>query len=261
VHITETGEHVFSHTSLSLWRSCPRKWYHRYVLREQEPPGVAAAFSVRLIHQPFAFRFGGQGPDIPWELYESQFQNDIGGQHADAVFKVGTAINVLRSIESLPLWENVSDTEKTRLLSYGKAGYTSRADAIIVHGGRHYTVDIKFHAFSSRYVQPSKTPPIKPLLAFDDQLLGQAICAEADGFVRVTVQACRETGKVYGPIVEEHLVDAQLRGAWMRETEATIHAIMRTLEQGGPWVKNDDTCYRYGVMLPCPYLKECLYGG
>ena len=78
---------VHSHTSLSLWRLCPRRWYHRYVLKEYELPGEAATFSTHMIHAPHAEWFApeaqvarklGKEQTIDWNRHMLDRYQELG---------------------------------------------------------------------------------------------------------------------------------------------------------------------------------------
>lgn len=257
MHTDKDGNRVYSHTSLSLWRLCQRKWHGRYVLGTKEAYGRAAAFSTFLIHAPLSAHFGGLALD--WKAQWQAFCEAIGGEdNVDDLHALGAARALVeQAIRNAPEGTWLC-TEDACMLSFpGGARYYSRPDGIIEHGGRRYTVDWKYTEAKWR---DAKTPwPVKELLPYDDQLLGQAICAQTDGFMRVTLRRNSGTGKVATPIIQSQLVDAALRTEWLGETEATILEIESWLKKThASWPKNDEACFAYG--RPCIFLRDCKLG-
>jgi hypothetical protein len=104
-------------------------------------------------------------------------------------------------------------------------------------------------------------------LPYDDQLLGQAISANAETFIRATIRINPASGLLNGPTVEEREVDAALRDEWLAETSDTIGEIEGWLTRISPtfnlaperpWPKNEDACHAYGK--PCPAMRMCKAG-
>lgn len=62
------AEHVWSYSSLDCFEQCPRKFYHKYVLREKEPP-TAKLLRGREIHSNIEQYLKGNAPQKP-ELIE-----------------------------------------------------------------------------------------------------------------------------------------------------------------------------------------------
>lgn len=267
MHVETDGTRTYSHTSLSLWRLCKRRWWSRYILGIKEPMSPVAAFSTHLVHAPIAAYYGS-GAVSDWSAFEKAFHTEI-GDHADRLHTVAAGQRILEAVRKSPPGVPVpgSAERETRIHLSGQKSYTSRADVWMERGtGRHWTVDFKYT--ERAWQAPGRPWPVRELLPYDDQLLGQAICSEADGFVRGTIRRDPKSGQLADPIIyQEHLVDASLRNEWLAETTATVEEVETWLRWSdgaigiGPKTsipKNEDSCFAFGKS--CPYLKMCKYG-
>jgi hypothetical protein len=269
MHVEDDGTHTYSHTSLSLWRLCKRRWYNRYVKHIKEPSNLQAAWSVNMVHKPIELTqaAGTVLSEAQWLACFEGFRNDVGNPNfEDHIHTVGTSKRIFDAIACTPTGLENIRAESTFFLPFSNlTRYSSKPDIIGTREGRHFTVDFKY---TERAWKTATTPwPVKPLLPYDDQLLGQSILAEADGYMRGTIAVEPKTGKIAGPIFEERLVDGQLRKEWLAETKATIEDIERWLwdwewkgkhHEQTPWPKNTDACNAFGK--PCSYLISCKTG-
>lgn len=255
MHTEADGKHTYSHTSLSLWRLCPRKWFNRYILGRKDTVSAPAAFSVHLVHEPLAAFF--RGDCVHWETLYKAFSEEMkGSDNVDDFHSLGAGKRILDAVRKTPPgFATFEGTESERFYDFGVAGYTSRPDLIGILQGRRYSLDWKY---SETKWKTEKQPwPLKGLLPYDDQLLGQAVLAEADGFIRGTIRHNTTNGAINGPIYEECLVDTALRQEWLRETKATIIEIEACLASG-VFAKDTGSCYAFG--RPCEHIKLCKGG-
>jgi hypothetical protein len=270
MHIEEDETRTYSHTSLALWRLCKRRWFNRYILKKKELPFIPAAWSVHMVHKPIQlsihnkFVFLGEKE---WQACFDAFKLEIGDPNfEDHIHAVGTGKRILAAIrQTSPGLSGCLAEQEARIRFSTLTSYSSRPDLIGVRDGRRFTVDFKY---TERAWKTVKAPwPIRPLLPYDDQLLGQAILSEADGFMRGTIAVEPKTGQISGPIYEEKLVDGQLRKEWLAETKATIEEIEGWLwnyewqgahHEPTSWPKNSASCLAFGK--ECPYTKDCKGG-
>lgn len=252
----ENGTRVYSHTSLSLWRLCHRRWHNRYLLGRKEARSAAAAFSVHLVHEPLAEIT--RGNNVDWDGLWKAFLSTLAEEQivAHKLHSLGTAQRIFEKTRDVPKRLGLSIGESERFFDFGQARYTSRADAIGGIQGRNFTVDYKYS--QAKWKSAREAWPLKPLKPYDDQLLGQAICAETDSFSRVSIRVNPITGQVADPVVEDRMVDAKLRQEWLVETETTIEEIERRIREDGPWEKNDGSCHAFN--RDCGYIRDCSFG-
>lgn len=264
---------IYSHTSLALWNLCKRRWYHRYVLGQKEPPTINMAYSTHMVHgiieewikpeRQVARRMGHDEPidfKTPWKAFQEEvgLDDETFNRSVLPLFTVGTSERILTGFRGVAGAAETSFAaiENRYEFALGQARYVSKPDFIWTNPGASRTVDLKFE--TSAWPSSTRPWPLKPLSPFNDQLLGQAIAAGTDGFVRITFQGDRKSGKVNGPIIEERLVDAQMRKEWLAETEATIAEIERWLASGASFPKNDASDYAFGRL--CSYYEQCKLG-
>jgi PD-(D/E)XK nuclease superfamily protein len=241
---------TYSHTSLSLYRSCPRKFRERYVLGFREVTTPAMAFGS-LVHGGIEAYLGGDVPN--WEALYAEFLAAIAGENDfyDALYNVKVAQRCLNAYQKNPPVGQVEAIEQTLPYTFpGGARYTSRPDFLLKRTLGRFTVDLKTTAQWK----------VQPLAPFDDQCLGQAICANADGFARITFKFDKK--RPSAPVEvhhEEKLVDPVLRDEWIGENATLIAEIEGLkLRTGGTWPKNDSNCHAYG--RDCYRLATCSFG-
>src|ERR1041384_412871 len=96
MHINEDGTRTYSHTSLSLWRLCKRRWFQRYICHQREPTGVAAAFSVEMVHKPIEY---GMLDEEAWLQRYVAFKALLGDpNYEDGLHTVGTGKRIHEAI-------------------------------------------------------------------------------------------------------------------------------------------------------------------
>lgn len=258
---------TYSHTQLSLYRLCPRRYWRRYIAGFEEKPTPAMAFSTHLIHNPIESWVGLEHPNNAWpylwDLAWLNFLAEIGesDSYKDPIYNLKTAKRCLELYKESPVDGKVVAVEEKVYQFFGNSfRYVSKPDFVVEEdrvrvAPWRWTVDLKF----------TTAWEVKPLQPDDDQLLGQAITHGADGFYRVTFHYNKRaktgilSGAVIGPIIERCLVDEALKTEWITSTLRTIQDIEDDRRRvrvfglapfqsvgGGSWIKNTDSCYAYG---------------
>lgn len=249
---------TYSHTQTALWNLCKRRYFFRYVANLPEPPpNEAMVYSSLLVHGALEakLRYNVDATDYwpdAWAEYTTTFPNTkLSLEPAQAAFNAYT---------SSPLEGEVELVETKTYVTVGGYSYVSKPDLVLRRGRSRWTVDYKFSL--------SDWGP-KPLSPFDDQLLGQAITHDADGFIRVHLRwgkiAKWGSKKGLEMTVEEQPVDPVLAEEWREETKTACHDIEDTRELGevhkdnsGWWPKSTGSCYAFG--RPCEYMAQCKLG-
>src|SRR5690349_10563280 len=136
MHIDENGKRTYSHTSLSLWRLCKRRWFHRYILHQKEPSGIAAAWSVAMVHKPVEIVASSKTfDDATWDECFQSFV-ELGG-HEDRLHTVGTGKRILDAIRAQgPQLEGVIAEKEIVFPLTRLSSYSSRPDLVGSRGGR-----------------------------------------------------------------------------------------------------------------------------
>lgn len=238
---------TFSHSQLALFRLCSRRYHDYYILTGKgEPATDIMAFSTWFVHKPIEMFVNSQ--TIDWDVLHANFLAEFGGSETydHPIYNIKTAKRILELYKKHPI-KGVEATEHKYYFNFPRCGhrYVSKPD--FVSGAK--TIDLKF----------TTAWEVKPLLPYDDQLLGQAICAERNTFCRYTIKCDKKTGKLEGPYIEEHNVDPALRNEWIEENYATILAIEHWRNETGiSWPKSDGACYAFG--RECARIKDCSFG-
>jgi hypothetical protein len=247
------GQWTFSHTQLSLFRLCPRRYFYRYVLDLPDAPDERMVYSSLLVHGMLECWLKDRLPlnrddwGVQWENFTNAFPaTKLDLTPAQEAFRVFT--DYFPSMEG-----EVQLVEAKTYAEIGGHRYVSKPDFVLARLSSRWTVDFKFSL--------SDWDP-KPLLPYDDQLLGQAVAHEADGFIRVHLRwgKAGRAGKAQIHLtVEEQPVDPVLAAEWRDDTIRTIEAIEtdRTMVRGG-WTKHTGSCHAFG--RPCPYMAQCKLG-
>jgi hypothetical protein len=261
-------EWTYSYTQLKLWRECKRKYKYRYIDGIREPRTPAMCFGT-LVHNGIEDWLSGTSPH--WESAWANFLADCGETDTfkHPAYNLDTAKRCLDLYKRSPVQGRVVEIEQTQVYSFaGGYRYQSKADFVMErrdcdhdpHSGdkenwiccrqqpTRFTVDFK----------TTTSWQVDPLLPYDDQLLGQAVCNNADGFIRVTFQIDKKTGRVTGPHIEEQTVDPVLKEEWLHETCATILDIDIHKHAGQVWPKSSGSCMAYG--RECPHMSACALG-
>jgi hypothetical protein len=244
---------VFSYSQISKYRLCPQRYWQHYLNNNKEPTTDAMAFSTYLVHNPIeTWVAGDQWVDwqASWELWWANMlaEAELPGDYDDRIYNVDTGKQCLALYKANPLKGEVTNVEEKVVQLLGGYRYGTKPDFRFNDGARQWSVDIKF----------TTSWDIKPLLPYDDQLLGQAICTGSDGFLRVTFHHPKK-GKLTGPHVEGHLVDEVHRTSWMAATIDTIRRIEDERSRvRGNWGKWPGACYAFG--RPCSYMPTCKLG-
>lgn len=255
---------IYSHTNLSLWRLCKRRWWHRYVLGEKEPQTPVMLFSIYMIHEVLAL------DDVDWDAQWSKFKAcpEVNNDFSNTLLCLDTAKRLKRSFDEIKV-ELGKIVAAEQMFKYtlvpSTFSFQSKPDLVIEKELICATVDFKF--VTSNWPSAKRPWPLKPLSPFDDQLLGQALAVagdtgvdnyQASKFIRVSFQGDRKSGNISGPIIEERCVDLALASEWNSETIATIEEIERWSHDHRSHPKNDQACNAFGK--PCSYLAACKNG-
>ncbi len=245
---------TFSHTQLSLFRLCNRRYYFRYVLNLPDPPDEKMVYSSLLVHHMLEcwlkYRLPMNRDDwgVQWENFVNTFPaTKLDLTPAQEAFRAFTAY--FPNLDG-----EVQLVEAKTYAEIGGHRYVSKPDFVLLRGGSaRWTVDFKFSL--------SDWEP-KPLSPFEDQLLGQAVTHEAEGFIRVHIRwgKAGRSGKAQIHLnVEEQPVDPVLADEWKQDTIDTMEAIStaRRRVRGG-WPKHTGSCHAFG--RPCPYMAQCKLG-
>ena len=137
--------------------------------------------------------------------------------------------------------------------------YQSRPDLVVDRGGERVAWDIKLKTFNQSRVNDDFF--VKPELSpFDDQGVGQAVCAGASAFGQIQFWLGKKDGILRGPFYIEHPLDPVLAQEWQSETCSEIAEIESWLKRGpnAPWPKNDQSCNAFGQT--CSHRAECRFG-
>ena len=252
---------VYSHTQVALWQLCHRKYVEMYapVERPIEKPSEPMAFSNWLVHKPIENE--AMGISHNWELYYANYLAEIGaGDGYDTpIYTIKTAKKILDRWKANPVQGKVSAVEHTHIIELpNHLKYSSRADLMVGNA----TVDLKMKTCWSRY--KGDWPVHRPLSPIDDQLLGQAICADQTYFARWMVYVDKKSGNVSEPFVEDHPVDPQLAERWLQEmtlltTDMENARVAYNVTKRCLTPKNTANCFAFG--RECEFLTKCEFGG
>ena len=275
---------VYSHTQLALWKQCKRRYYQAYMLGNKEPTTPNMAAGTWLAQEPIecweiACR-QVEAWDAMWETTWANFLAEFGGDDSydDPIFTIDLAKKILKTYKANPVQGKVVSIEETFYKDLGGYHYSSRPDLVATldpplppvgtigpsyHHTKRTTWDIKLKTFNQ--AKTGDTWYVKPELStFDDQCLGQAICAGADAFGQIQFWVGKKDGVVIGPIYVEQPVSAVLAKEWEKETMIECAEIAGWRQpiapyfDVDPWPKNDQACHSFG--RPCPHLQACNFG-
>ena len=268
----------YSHTQLSTWKACPRLYYDTYVLRKPvaRTKTDAMAAGTWLAQHPVETYERGRldrsmqaNDGVVLEEAWANFLAEFGGteKYRSKMFKKDLAKRILELYKAMPVNGKVVEIEKTYTWTTVEGFvYTSRPD-LVTEQQYDFGRDIRHTTWDIKLITYSQSRPgddffaHKPLLRFDDQCLGQAICAGADSFGQIQFFLGKMDGKLIGPKYVEHLVSEVMANEWKGETAQTIREIeAQKLLTHGSWPKNTDSCLRYGSMHPCLFLDDCDMG-
>jgi hypothetical protein len=255
-----SGDWTYSYTQLKLWRECKRRYYYKYVMGIQQETTPAMCFGT-LVHTGIEGWLATPNLNV-WDFAWANFLADCGetDTYKHPAYNLDTAKRCLDLYKRSPVAGRVLEIEQSQVYTFpGGYRYQSKAD-FVVERTRPDMARVG-EDIASRYTVDFKTTTswqVDPLLPFDDQLLGQAVCNNADGFVRVTFQIDKKTGRVTGPHIEEVVVDPVMRDEWLRETVTTILDIESHKRMDCVWPKDSSSCMAYG--RECPHMAACSMG-
>lgn len=253
---TWTSTWTYSHTQLSLFRLCPRRYYERYIL---PPPEIALIesdsiqqiYSRTVIHPGIEAFHHSSNNSFDLELSIKEFRGSNICQNIDTAPWDKTLAEAILASYALNPIDNPTHVESEGRIKLddtvtgekNKFQFMSRPDFVTDDS----TADLKF-TLTARPV------PLKP---FDDQLLGQAITFKKQKFQRYQIQVDGKTWKLKDIVLEEHPVDDLLRQNWFERTVKTMRDI-EECRRVNLWTEHDHACGAYGRQ--CPYMGSCVYG-
>lgn len=267
----------FSHTQLSLWKLCKRKYYHYYVLNQKEPTTPNMSAGTFLCQEPIeAWHQERAINDAFWESVWAGFLAEFGGDNSydDPIFTLDLAKRILAAYKASPVQGKVVEIERTYEKEFpGGYVYISRPDFVVETEWTNHnpvtrewqevyrtTWDIKLKTFNQARAGDTFFAS-SPLSPFDDQCLGQAILSGADAFGQIQFFVGKKDGLLVGPVYVEQPVNPVLAAEWNWETEAVCSEI-EEWRQGHwhttPWPKNDASCHAFG--RDCHCLASCQFG-
>lgn len=263
---------TYSFSQLSLWRTCKRRYYHRYVLGQPEPTTPAMRFGT-LVHDAIETYLQDDGLSVDWqatwEALWANFLAEIGESESfdDPCYNLKNAKRCLDLYKQYPLEGKVTSVEEPYYVAFAEGfRYVSKPDFVVGVDEPYPTsldnppVTWKLYRKTVDIKTTTSFKVVAPLLPYDDQLLGQALAAGADAFCRYTFPIDRKTGHVGEPVIEECPVDPIQAERWRGETLAEILEIESWRKKtGASWPKNSDACRAYS--RDCPYIRSCSYGG
>lgn len=247
---------TYSHTQLSLYRLCPRRYYERYIL---PPPEVALieAVSLQQIYSRDVIHPGIEAlhhqSDTPFNLQLSidKFRgHDVVRNMDTTPWDLKLAESIFASYRLNPLdnpthveYEGRIKLDDTVTGEKNKYQFLSKPDFVIEES----TVDLKFTMSNRPY-------PLKP---FDDQMLGQAIVFNKKFFCRYQICVDAKTMLLKDIVVEQHPVDDLLRDNWFERTVRSVRDIEES-RRCNIWVEHDHACGAFNRV--CPYMGSCIFG-
>lgn len=267
MHTDEDGKRYYSHTSLTLFRLCPRRWYRRYVRGIAEGTSDAAAAGTWLCERPVTGLITQDGIySNHHEVYWANFLAEFGGDdsYQSALYTPELPRNVLKLYKASPIQGKVVEIQKRYVYDLtGGFLYQSIPDFVVWRSrpemveSSTVALDCKLRSYWGKY--PDAPPEVEPLLPYDDQGLGQAIAAGADTFGQMRFYVNKRTGELHGPVYVEEPVSSILREEWIQNQVDTIEQIERYLKRThASWPIDQNGCKAFG--RECPGLEECKLG-
>ena len=262
---------TYSHTQLALWKLCKRRYYNKYVLGKLEPKTPNMAAGTWLAQNPIELwesverqhlsDWVGDGSTF-WESIWANFLAEFGGDDSfkDKLFTLKLAKQILAAYKANPVKGKVVEIEKRFFKEFDNdLRYQSKPDFVVeTEAVRRTTWDIKLKTFNQRF-EGDTFYAQAPLSPFDDQCLGQAVCADAQAFGQIQFWLGKKDATLIGPVYVEQPVSPILAGEWIRETQEEmldIEAWRSTTTY--PWPKNDQACHAFG--RACSYRAGCNFG-
>lgn len=245
----------YSHTQLSLYQDCPRKYHYAYShnLKRMDKVGLPALWSRALLHPAIAHAYSFQSlpPQEWWDTHNTNYVYE-GGHVAslDPIYNVLTAKKALLAYQPF-LEEDLKEYKvlqtETQIDWHPTPPITFRsvADALLQQKetGERWTLEVK----SSKYA-----PRSEPM----GQSVGYCIATNAVGVIQVHFQL--KTLPKGGCKIEITRLPLHIpqdaRDEWLNET-ATLISHIAFNEETDVWPKNPQACHRFNQ--PCPYLDAC----
>lgn len=246
----------YSHTQLSLYRLCPRRYYERYVLpppaeAQKESYSETMLYSAHVIH-PGIESLHTLNSTFDLELSIAKFRADPRVSTKTNEWDLPLARSILESYKLNPIPGTITHVEKeARILvddivtgEKSKYQFLSKPDFV---SDQDTTVDLKFTTSQRPY----------PLNPFDDQLLGQAIVFNKTRFTRYQICVDAKTMTLKDIVVEAWPVDPLLEQNWFERTVKTIRDIEES-RRVNLWTEHEHACGAFNRV--CPYKGSCVYG-
>lgn len=255
---------TLSYSQLDYFEQCNRRYYYKYRLKQKDPAGHEAAFSVHLVHKPLGQMYE-QGIDHTpdwsrlWELYKQEIPQ-ADGLALGTIYRLDTARNMYDLYKEKFLASDLQQYEiagveqdYAKPLIPGKASFVSKTDVFLRDKTtfRNVVMDFKM----SKYDKPEYG------LNFHRQLLSQAWVYEADKYIinAFTVDVLKKTGKLKIDFYRyEHAVDLVLLQELVQELAHSANQILACDDAGIYPKRAPQTCFAYG--RPCKFLDRCTGG-
>jgi CRISPR/Cas system-associated exonuclease Cas4 (RecB family) len=234
----------FSHSQLSLFQLCPRRYYEVYIQGRREPARASAEFSTRFVHEPLVdrWKFGADLTDEWWTEQWAKVDTTAWPAYATLPTARTAHKQVWDTYPELPTWVQFAERTYKVELTHG-VWYHSRPDFVTAN----FPIDIKF----------STARNYPELASFDPQFVGQAFATGKDTFARLLIWL--QYGKKKPEVVLEEvpLLDSVL-SEWKCEQMQLIEQIRECCEVN-VWPKHRSSCGAFGVQ--CPAFDRCVQGG
>ena len=248
---------TYSHTQLSLYRLCPRRYYERYIL---PPPEIAIieavskqqVYSSLVIHPGIEALHTNRSTPFDLELSIKEFrEHEVVSGEDTSVWDLLLAESILESYSANPITPSPTHVEREGHMKIddiltgekNKYQWLSKPDFV----NDESTIDLKFTLSHRPF----------PLEPYNDQMLGQAITWNKPKFQRYQICVDKKTMTLTDILVDEHFVDDLLRQNWFERTYKTMHDIERARAEN-LWPEHDHACGAYAKV--CPFKAGCVTG-
>ena len=244
----------YSHTQLSLFLTCPRKYHYAYHhgLRRMDRAGLPAIWSRTLVHPALLGAYQGVWRDY-WTPLHTSYTRE-GGLLAtlDPLYNLTTAKLLLKTYQD----QLALDLASYQVLGVGVElrddGWTGFLDAPLLQdqAGDKWVLEFK----TSRYGPGVNREPL-------GQAVGYCALTGARGFLLSHFQLTPPSKTSTKPKVDHTRFQVPLGPDHLAEWRAERDLLTTWIDQAQStevWPKNPQSCYQYGQ--PCPYLGACRAG-
>src|SRR5688572_12716066 len=134
----------FSHTQLSLFRLCPRRYDYKYVLGLEEPKTAAMGFGT-LTHDGIEASIQDVEPN--WDLYWANYLAEIGETDTfdDPLYNLKTAKRCLDLYKKSPIPGKITAVEEKAVYTFPDGTkFGSKADFVVERAPTVYSIPETF---------------------------------------------------------------------------------------------------------------------